>query len=222
MYPASFSSESFTPDGLVIEVRNTDSGTLLQGENIVRGTVLGLVAVDAGAVTVADPTFSGSGDGVLTKATPAYGVGVQEGTYKVRLIEAGSNSGQFEVRRPDGTIDGYATVAAAYDGQVKFTIADGSTDFSAAAQFSLAVTIADTAAGKYKKSVAAATDGSQTPVAIAVEDSNATAADKTVLLYTGGRFLTTGLTLGSGHTASGIKAALRDVGIYLEEPAVED
>lgn len=135
---------------------------------ILAGQVLGKVGTNEGAVTVGDPAFTGAGDGTLTKATPAYGAGVQEGTYTARLIEAGGNSGQFEVRRPDGTLDGYATVGSAYDGQVKFTIADGNTDFSAAAQFTLAVTIAAAAdEAQYKKLNLSAADGAEHAAAIA-------------------------------------------------------
>jgi hypothetical protein len=153
--------------------------TILSGEGkLVAGQVIGLVKADKGAVTVGAPAFTGTGNGVLTAANPAYGAGVQEGTYVVRLGEAGADSGQFEVKRPDGTIDGYATVGAAYTGQVKFTIADGSADFSAAAQFTLAVTIADpTGVGKYRSADPTNTDGSQTAVAVLLDGVDATSAD---------------------------------------------
>lgn len=153
--------------------------TVLSGEGkLSAGQVIGLVAADAGAVTVGNPAFTGTGNGTLTKATPAYGAGVQEGTYTVRLIEAGTDLGQFEVLRPDGTLDGYATVGVAYDGQVKFTIADGSTDFSAAAQFTLAVTLADpTGAGKYRSADPTNTDGSGVAKAILIYPVDATDAD---------------------------------------------
>ena len=135
---------------------------------ILAGQVVGKVGTNEGAVTVGAPAFTGTGDGVLTRATPAYGAGVQEGTYTARLIEAGANLGEFAVMRPDGTLDGYATVGSAYDGQVKFTIADGSTDFSAAAQFPLAVTIAAASAeGQYKALDLSATDGAEHAAAIA-------------------------------------------------------
>ena len=136
---------------------------------IVSMMVLGKVGVNEGAVTVGEPAFTGTGNGALTKATPAYGTGVQEGTYTARLVEAGANSGQFAVTRPDGTLDGYAIVGTAYDGQVKFTIADGGTDFSAAAQFTLAVAIAAaTDEGRFKALDLEATDGAEHAAAIAL------------------------------------------------------
>lgn len=143
--------------------------TIAASMTILAGTVLGQVGVDEGAVTVGNPAFTGTGNGTLTKATPAYGAGIQEGTYTVRLIEAGADAGSFQVIRPDGTIDGVAEVGVAYDGQVKFTVADGSTDFSAAAQFTLAVTIAAaTDEGEYKALDLAATDGAETAKAVAI------------------------------------------------------
>ena len=138
--------------------------TLLAGSGAARviaiGTVLGKIT--KGAIAVAEAVFTGTGNGTLTLADPAYGAGVQEGDYVVRLIEAGTDAGAFAVIRPDGTLDGYAVVGVAYDGQVKFTIADGATDFAAAAQFVLAVTIVD-GSGKVVAFAPAATDGSEVP-----------------------------------------------------------
>ena len=137
------------------------------------GTVLSLLAANSGAATVGTATFAGTGNGVLTKATPASGAGVQEGSYKVQLIDEGTNAGDFQVIRPDGTIDGVASVGVAYDGQVKFTIADGATDFASPAVFTLPVTIADPAGfGKY-----APFDGSRTASAILYEGCDATDVD---------------------------------------------
>jgi hypothetical protein len=156
-----------------------DNITILSGEGKLKsGTLLGKVAADHGAVVVGAPAFTGTGNGVLTRASPAYSVTVKEGTYTVRLIEAGANAGSFEVIRPDGTIDGIAEVGVAYDGQVKFTIADGSTDFSAAAQFTLAVSIANPAGvGKFRSADPTNTDGSGVAVAILGYNVDATSAD---------------------------------------------
>lgn len=163
-----------------------DSIVILSGEGVLpAGRVIGLAAGNTGAVTVGANAFTGTGNGTLTPADPAYGAGVQEGIYTSRLVEAGVNSGQFEVRRPDGTVDGFATVGTAYDGQVKFTIADGSTDFSAAAQFTQAVTIADVAgAGKYRSADPTNTDGSQAGAAILIYPVDATSADVPVAAIT--------------------------------------
>lgn len=70
--------------------------------------------------------------------------------------------------------------------------------------------------GKYVLSLAAAEDGSQTPVAILAEDTDATSADKTTVAYLTGEFNTAAMTFGTGHTAANTKAGLRDLGIFLK------
>lgn len=72
-----------------------------------------------------------------------------------------------------------------------------------------------TASGKYTLSLAAAVDGSQVPAAILVDDTDASAADKGVLVYTRGDFIASGLTLGAGHTAASVHAATKDLGIFI-------
>ena len=143
------------------------------GAVLLAGAVLSLLAVNTGAVTVGTAVFTGTGNGVLTKANPAYGAGALEGTYKVQLIDEGTNAGDFVVVRPDGTIDGYASVGVAYDGQVKFTIADGATDFASPAAFAVPVVIADpTGVGKYVPY-----DGSKPAKVILFEGCDATSVD---------------------------------------------
>ncbi len=155
-------------------------------DNIAKiGTVLG--RIQAATVAVGAPAFTGTGNGVLTRAAPAYGVGAQQGTYVVRLIEAGANAGSFEVKRPDGTVDGVAEVGVAYVGQVRFTIADGSTDFSAAAQFTLAVTVS-AVSYKYVPLNFGGADGSQNAAAVSLSQRTATdggSDQKIVLLKRG-------------------------------------
>jgi hypothetical protein len=217
---ASFTSEgTFSPTPALIvgpDDPMTRSITLLSGQNLIRGAVLGKIGDNAGAATAGIVTFVGTGNGVLTKATPATGTGVQEGSYTATLVTTGTNAGQFAVRRPDGTLDGYAQVGVAYAGQVKFTIADGSTDFVAGDAFTVPVTIADTSSGKYIRSVAAATDGSQNAIVILAEDCDASGGDKATIAYFGGVFDENALNFGAGHTAATVRESLRDVGIKLQ------
>ena len=72
-----------------------------------------------------------------------------------------------------------------------------------------------TASGKYVVSTSAASDGSQNPVAVLAEDIDATSADVTTVGYLSGEFNTAAMTFGTGHTAASVKAALRDLNIYL-------
>lgn len=95
------------------------------------GTVLGKAARGAGSA-VAGATISGSGaapgNGVMGAITLAPGA--PAGVYQVRILNPAANAGAFEVTRPDGSVDGNGNVGAAYNGSIKFTLADGSVDFS--------------------------------------------------------------------------------------------
>ncbi len=100
-----------------------ESVNLLTGENLVSGTILGKIT--QGSISVGDVTFAGTGDGTCTKASTAYGAGAYDGDYIAVCVEQNASGGVFEVLRPDGTSDGFASVGSAYDGQVKFTLAIG-------------------------------------------------------------------------------------------------
>jgi hypothetical protein len=92
------------------------------------GTKVGTV----GAVT-------GTGNGTFTMASPSTSAGAKIGAWKVVCIEPATDAGTFQVFDPDGNLDGVATVGVAYAGNIKFTIADGSTDFTAGAHFTVTV-----------------------------------------------------------------------------------
>jgi hypothetical protein len=157
--------------------------TLLALEVVVAGQVLGKLLADRGAVTVSAATFAGTGNGTLTLADPAYGAGVKEGSYKATLVSEGADAGQFVVTRPDGSIDGYAQVGVAYDGEVKFTIADGTTDFAAPAAFSIPVAIADpTGSGKWVAFDQDGNAGSEVAAGIAYANYDATGGDLAIVV----------------------------------------
>lgn len=68
---------------------------------------------------------------------------------------------------------------------------------------------------KYLKSLSAAGDGSQTPVAVLAEDCDASAGDKTTVAYFRGDFRADKLVLGTAHTLASIKTGLRAKGIWI-------
>ena len=139
-----------------------DNITIAASQAILPGQVLGKLLAGRGAVTVGNPSALGGTKGALTKANPAFGAGVQAGTYRFVCVDPATDGGLFEVLRPDGTVDGIAKVGTAYDGQVKGTIADSTTDFAAGDAITLAVTIADPAGeGEYVTLDPAGTDGSE-------------------------------------------------------------
>lgn len=75
-----------------------------------------------------------------------------------------------------------------------------------------------TASGKYTISLSAAADGSQTPVAILVDDTDASGGDVNGGVYQQGEFNGNSLILGTGQTLSGVTAALESAKIYVKTP----
>jgi hypothetical protein len=208
---ASFSSDSLTHDRLFAGPSSNIHSrkvTLLSGQNLTRGTVLGK-KVTAG--TIAGAADAGNtGNGAI--GTLSVGTGAQLGVYRAVCIEPGTNLGTFAVFDPYGVEVGRAIVGSAFTGQVNFTIADGATDFVAGDAFSITVSAVTE---KYLKSLAAATDGSQVPDAVLAEDCDASGGDAEALAYDRGDFAESALTLGTGHTVDSIREGLRVKGITL-------
>lgn len=72
-----------------------------------------------------------------------------------------------------------------------------------------------TASKKLVLSVAAANDGSQVPTGILPFDVDSTDEDKNGAVYVaGGRFVTSELKLGAGHTVASVKAAFEGKPIF--------
>lgn len=115
--------------------------TLRENEALEAGAVLGQVLfgdVEAEGAAVAGNT----GNGVMTLANPATGAGVKAGVYRLTCIEPATDAGTFQVEDPDGIAIGVAAVGVAFDGAVKFTIADGGTNFVAGDSFTITVEFA--------------------------------------------------------------------------------
>jgi hypothetical protein len=209
---ASSTAANYSPDDLLAGLGDmlSEKVTLLTGQNCVRGTVLGKVTIGAiNGVAAAGNTGNGALAGVAIAAAGVPKVGI----YRVVCVEAAANSGRFVVEDPDGVIIGqYVVAAAAFNNGIAFTIADGAADFLAGDSF--LITIA-AGSGKYLKSVAAAVDGSQTPIRILEQDCDATAADAEAMVYRRGTFNDSKLVLGAGHTVASISDSLRLQGIFL-------
>lgn len=207
----SFASTSYTPDRLVISLDDVVSRkvTLLSGQNCIRGTVLGRIAV--GAVSETHAGNTGNGAMTLDASTPRL-ANAQVGVYTVKCTAAASNSGTFRVYDPLGNVLGDVAVAATFSDQIKFVIADGATDFIVGDTF--LVTVA-AGSGKYVKSLSAAIDGSQIPDCILAEDTDASSADVDTPGYFRGQFNDAAITLGTAHTVASIREGLRVKGIDL-------
>lgn len=186
----------------------SDEITLLSG-NEIRGTLLG-------KVTKVVPTIGTAGGGNTGNGTITLVVGKAKtklGIYTILMTGATT----FRVFDPDGEELKEGLAAGAYSTEhIAFTFTAGGTPMIAGDSFTVTVTAGS---GKYKKSLAAAVDGSQEPCAILAEDTDASSAEKVTLAYHRGAFNEDELTYGTGHTKASVKEALRLKNIYLEPVA---
>jgi hypothetical protein len=74
-----------------------------------------------------------------------------------------------------------------------------------------------TASGKYTLSLKTAADGSETPVAILVDDVDASSADQSGGLYLMGEFNQNSVIIDASWTIADIKSALRPLAIFLKD-----
>ncbi|MDB4906369.1 MAG: hypothetical protein JWO05_1153 [Gemmatimonadetes bacterium] len=203
---AGFSSASFLPDQLLAidtDYALVEKVTLLAGQNLTRGAVLGRTAT-AAVVAAAVADAGNTGNGVFGAAT--IGATVKPGRYRIVCIEPAANAGVFAIFEPGGAEIGRANVGVAFVGAINFTIADGATDFISGDTFSVDVSAV---VYKYKLATAAAVDGSDLARAILTQDADATAGDVECLIYTRGNFNDTQIVLGAGHTIASVKDSLR-------------
>jgi hypothetical protein len=195
--------------------------TLKSGTAFKAGTVLGRIT--AGAVTSdAKSGGNGSADGTFVlDATSPKRLGVKAGIYTLRVIAVPAAHGSvWELRDPDGNSLGQYIITGSggtvtVDNDIKGVLTDGATDFAVGHGFDITV-----AAGSNKltTALAAAEDGSADPVAILLEDVDATGADKNCPVAVEGMFNEQALTYGTGHTADTVRLKLRALGIHLKTP----
>ena len=139
--------------------RSIENVTLMQGQKLAAGTVLGLLSSGAATATAAGGNTGNGTMGAITVTSPA-----QVGDYTLTITAAAANAGTFSVTAPDGTTVGTGTVAVAFsEGGLAFTLADGATDFAVNDSFTISVTKVP---GHHVTYDNGASDGSQTAVAI--------------------------------------------------------
>jgi len=152
-----------------------DAGTLLSGQNLQAGTVLGQIT-NSTAVAVAGTNTGNGAMGAIT-----VGPNAVPGVYTLRITSAAANAGGFTVTDPMGDIVGTGNVAQAHNnGSLSFTLADGATDFVVGDSFTITVT----GSGQWRQLNLAGTDGSQRAAAILYDNEDASAAARTVTLVT--------------------------------------
>lgn len=149
--------------------------TILSGSGALdAGTVLGRI-VEGGTQTVAAAAAGAGNVGNGTVGSLTGDAGAKPGTYRITIIEPATDAGTFAVEDPDGVEVGTGTVGVAFNGPINFTLADGSTDFSAGDFFTVAVSYATS--GKYAPHDPAGTDGRETAAAILYDTVDATSGD---------------------------------------------
>lgn len=149
-----------------------DAITVISGQNLVAGAVLGKIVISTTAATAVAGANTGNGAmGAIT-----VGAGAQVGVYSLIVNRAVTNAGDFEVIDPQGDVVGIGHVASAFSGGgLAFTLADGATDFAVNDSFAITV---GSGSGKYTEHNAANTNGSQVAAGILFAAVDASLNDK--------------------------------------------
>ena len=116
--------------------RCRDNVTVLSGQNLGVGAVIGRVLHGVGRASV--PTVVGTGNGTMTNVYA--GPDIEQGNYVVTCKTAAANGGVFSVVAPSGKALPDATVGTPYlTSHINFTINDGATDFIVGDVFTIVV-----------------------------------------------------------------------------------
>lgn len=217
---AGYSADApYNPKNLLAETDGitTRKVVILAGQSLVAGAVIGVILAAASATVTAGTPVSGSGGTVGNGAVGAWtsDAGAPEGTYRIVISNPATDAGKYEVFKPDGTLDGVGTVGVAYNGTINGTLADGSADW--VEDDYIPVTVSYASGLKHKLSLAAATDGSQTPNYVLAQDVDASGGDTEAIAYETATVVATALTLGAGHTVASIREGLRRRGIKIDD-----
>lgn len=155
---------------------NRDVVTLISGQDLAAGTVLGKITTGTSAAATA---FAGNtGNGAMGPITVS--ASAQVGTYKLVIIEPATDAGKFQVEGPDGKIIGTGAVAAAFSkAGLAFTLADGATDFVAGDGFDIVVAAGS---GKWTQFNQDAANGSQIAAGILFDAVDASGGDTPALV----------------------------------------
>jgi len=144
-----------------------DSVLIGVSQTILPGTVLGAAPIVAGE-TSSVIVGTNTGNGVLTLANPATSQAAVDGDYLLTCTAAAANAGTFSVQTPDGREIGPMTVGVAFNKEIKFTLADGATDFVVGDSFKIRVGVEAPGDFTFVALNPAAVDGSQNAAGIAI------------------------------------------------------
>lgn len=217
--PTAFQS-TYNPDQLIagnLKLVTEGAATLTGAAALTRGTVLG--RTNTGSATSAAKSGGNTGNGTcVPDATNPILSGCKEGIYKLVCTVAGTNSATFRLYAPDGSdVKDYsfngAGASFTTDDQIKTVVTDGATDFVVGDEFDITASLSG---GKYKKAVKSNTDGSQFPVAILVDDADATAGDVNCGIYLTGEFNVNKMTYDTSYSVEDLKQEFRRIGIFIK------
>lgn len=128
----------------------------------------------------------GTGNGAMGAITMTSNASLVLGTYKVKIVQATTNAGEFALLDPDGKVIGTGTIAVAFSqAGFAFTWADGATDFVAGDYIPIVVS----GTVKYKLVEATATDGTEVAKVVVVGDATGRALSQAVVVNTDTTFL---------------------------------
>lgn len=164
-------TEALHPGAFIVaeagHTQTRDTAVIALSQTIVVGQVLGRRI--AGTVTSSVAADAGNtGNGVFTiDGTTPVAAGARDGVYRVINDLVAANGGEFQVFDPEGVEIGRVAVGATFNNQIKFSIADGATDFTIGDAFSVTVGIEDSDY-EYAALNYSATDGLANAAGIAV------------------------------------------------------
>lgn len=199
--------DTFIPDQLIAGNLQLVTKTVLiaSGNTYTRGTVLGRASLKSLVASAA----TGTGNGSITGLT--VGGGAEVGVYQLKATAAD----KFTITDPTGDAVGTATVGTPFtSNQLNLTITAGATAFVAGDAFTVTVSPATDA---YSQSVRTATDGTQVPCAILVDNVDTTAGAAMAGVYLMGQFNQNRITFDDSWTIQDLADALRDKSIFLQD-----
>ncbi len=206
-------SYAYYPDQLIAGDHNLVPQPIVLGAGtLLRGTVLG----QQSAFTIQTAATAGNvGNGTIGSVSPgaAPETNIGSATLPTYVIKATSPTA-FTVTDPEGNNIGNATVGTPYtSNEVNFTLTAGGTAFATGDSFSLTYTAG---LGTFIASVRTATDGSQIPSAILVDNADASAGPVRCGAYVSGEFNIRAVIADSSWTAALLSTAMRTFAINLK------
>jgi len=197
-------AQVYIPDQLIADARNLVTQPILLADGALkRGAVLGQQTVSP-VQTLANPGNTGNG----TVDSVTVGSAVKTGGYALLATSATV----FSVTSPEGVALGNATVGTAFvQAEINLTITAGAKAFAVGDGFT--VNVFD-AVGTYVECVKTATDGSQVPVAILVDDTDATDGPVTAGAYVAGEFNAARLIYSPTWSLAGLVSAMRPYSLF--------